>query len=263
MSGIKVTRENPATPLPTALEAPGSVSGEDVDWPTGPDTPLPLDGLSDVDAPTPSDGDVLTWDDGAGEWIAAPATGGSGFELNTEGGQSVIKAHGSMGSTETIDPTDGNVHTGTLNASVTYTLNAPVGSGAAEIEFQRTGSGGPWTETWPGSVTWLGGSAPTPPTSGNSGIVILRSLDGGTTWLGIPVGGGSGASAIEILDDGVSLTTTPTSIDFTGSGVAASAVGDDVTVHVGIWSPLMVEDGATGLWYVTVTGDGDAVLVEV
>ncbi len=27
--------------------------------------------------------------------------------------------------------------------------------------------------------------------------------------------------------------------------------------------PVMVEDGATGLWYVTVTGDGDAVMTEV
>ncbi len=30
-----------------------------------------------------------------------------------------------------------------------------------------------------------------------------------------------------------------------------------------LWVPVMVEDGATGLWYVTVTGDGDAVMTEV
>jgi hypothetical protein len=36
-----------------------------------------LDDLTDVDAPTPSDGDVLTWDDAAGEWVAAAPTGGT------------------------------------------------------------------------------------------------------------------------------------------------------------------------------------------
>lgn len=35
-----------------------------------------LDDLSDVDAAAPSDGDVLTWDDGAGEWASAAPTGG-------------------------------------------------------------------------------------------------------------------------------------------------------------------------------------------
>lgn len=41
--------------------------------------PVPvLDDLTDVNAPTPGDGDVLTWDDGAGEWVAAVPTGGSG-----------------------------------------------------------------------------------------------------------------------------------------------------------------------------------------
>jgi hypothetical protein len=37
-----------------------------------------LDDLTDVDAPTPADGDVLTWDSGANEWVAAAPTGGGG-----------------------------------------------------------------------------------------------------------------------------------------------------------------------------------------
>jgi len=39
---------------------------------------IALDDLSDVNAPAPDDEDVLTWDDGAGEWIPAPPTGGGG-----------------------------------------------------------------------------------------------------------------------------------------------------------------------------------------
>lgn len=38
-------------------------------------TPMPdLDDLGDVDAPSPADGDVLVWDDGAGTWV--PGAGG-------------------------------------------------------------------------------------------------------------------------------------------------------------------------------------------
>jgi hypothetical protein len=39
-------------------------------------TPMPaLDDLTDVDAPSPADGDVLTFDSGSGTWIPAPASG--------------------------------------------------------------------------------------------------------------------------------------------------------------------------------------------
>jgi hypothetical protein len=207
MAGIKVTREGPAIPLPTDLEVSGDVDGDNVDWDTG---------------------------SGVGPGGGGP--GSSNFELNTEGGQSVIKAHGSMGATETIDPTDGNVHTGTLDANVTYTLNAPAGSGASEIEFQRTGSGGPWTETWPGSVTWLGGVAQTPPTTGNTAIAVLRSLDGGTTWLGIPVGTGAVVAALDDLTD-VTITT-PLSGDrlrYDGSGWVNANLHDE---------PMIATDGS-------------------
>lgn len=37
-----------------------------------------LDDVPDVNAPTPADGDVLTFDTGAGEWVAAAPTGGGG-----------------------------------------------------------------------------------------------------------------------------------------------------------------------------------------
>ena len=39
---------------------------------------LALDDLTDVNAPAPDDNDVLTWDDGAGEWISAAPAGGAG-----------------------------------------------------------------------------------------------------------------------------------------------------------------------------------------
>jgi hypothetical protein len=44
-----------------------------------------LDDLGDVDAPTPSDGDVLTFDSGSGDWVnAAPSGGGGDYEFISE-----------------------------------------------------------------------------------------------------------------------------------------------------------------------------------
>lgn len=44
-----------------------------------------LDDIPDVNAPSPSDGDVLTWDSTPGEWVAAAPTGGSGITVEDEG----------------------------------------------------------------------------------------------------------------------------------------------------------------------------------
>jgi hypothetical protein len=49
------------------------------------DVTLALDDLVDVDAPSPGDGQVLTWDDGAGEWVPAAPAGGDPVTLEPEG----------------------------------------------------------------------------------------------------------------------------------------------------------------------------------
>lgn len=185
-------------------------------------------------------------------------------ELNIEGGQDVVKAHGTLGATEACDPTDGNVHTGTLDQDCTITLAAPTGSGGATLQWWVTQDGtGGWDVTFAatgGSVTDDGTITPDT-TAGVTVRYILERVPGTTNdWIRNIVGG-SGAAAIEILDEGVSLTATPTSIDFVGAGVTATAVGDAVTVTItggatasdtGIWRPLMdgagnvITDGATG-----------------
>lgn len=63
------------------------------------------------------------------------------------------------------------------------------------------------------------------------------------------------ASAVSIVDAGAYFTGTDVEAALQELGAAPPSSD--------IWAPLMVEDGATGLWYVVVTGDGDAVLVEV
>jgi hypothetical protein len=42
-----------------------------------------LDNLGDVNAPTPSDGDALTWDNTAGEWVNTPLGGGGPHALDS------------------------------------------------------------------------------------------------------------------------------------------------------------------------------------
>ena len=49
------------------------------------DVTLTLDDLDDVEAPAPGDGHVLTWDDGAGEWVPAAPAGGDPVTLEPEG----------------------------------------------------------------------------------------------------------------------------------------------------------------------------------
>lgn len=175
-------------------------------------------------------GDTLGSDDVVWEQVTF-AVDTSDFELNIEGGQSVISAHGNTGTTETFDPTAGNIHTATLNADCTFTLAAPVGSGAATLELYITASG-TRTWTWPGSVVWPGGVTPDPPADTLLKRLILETLDGGTTWYGVEVGGGS--SSLTIKEEGTPLATAATSIDFVGAGITASGAAAAKTVTLAV-----------------------------
>jgi hypothetical protein len=129
-----------------------------------------------------------------------PGADSTGFELKNEGGQSYIKPHGSMGSTETFDPTDGNVHTGTLTADCTATLDDPVGSGFASLEFWiAEDSTGGWAMLFDGSVTEQGTHDTTPDTTQRA---IAQTIDGGTSWVWtwISPGGGSGSADLPWFD---------------------------------------------------------------
>jgi hypothetical protein len=112
------------------------------------------------------------------------------------GGGGTVQAHGNLGSTETIDTANGNYHWGTLNANCTFTFTTI--SDTAErwftLELIEDGTGG-WTVTWPGSVTWLGGSLPAhTTTAGTTTIYAFFTRNGGTTWIGGQLGGGSSMS---------------------------------------------------------------------
>jgi hypothetical protein len=210
---VKVITERPARPIPQGDSIPGVDDGDDgVDW--TPDT-------TSVIPPGIDPGDVLTWD--GDSWEPEPPSPVTGdFELNIEGGQSVIHAHGTAGATETIDPTLGNVHTLTLDQDCTITLDAPVGTGAATLVGWVTEDGtGGWDITWPGTVTEDGTHDTA---AGTTQRVVLETVDGGGSWLATWTGGSSGeptadahiadtadahdASAVSIVDTGGYFTGT-------------------------------------------------------
>lgn len=181
MSGIKVTRiATVGQELGGGYALDATYAGDDADITTG----LPLDGLLDVDAPAPDDGDLLTWDDASGTWIAAP--GGTGLDV-------ALVTVAAAGATETIDVSTARTYDVTLDQDVTLTLTGAAVDEAwwVTLLIRQDGTGG-WDVTWPGSVEWPTGGAPTiDPAINALTVVTLGSVDGGTVWLGFPTGGGA------------------------------------------------------------------------
>lgn len=167
---MKITQ--PAQPVTVALNA--AASGVGVSDPGG-----VFGGNTNVQ-------DVL-------DWIAA---GGLGYLTRDDGGGGLVQAHGNLGATETIDTANGNYHWGTLNADCTFTFTTIVDTAERwfTLELIEDGAGG-WSPTWPASVVWLGGAAPThTTTAGTTTIYAFYTRNGGTTWFGLQLTNGATAS---------------------------------------------------------------------
>jgi hypothetical protein len=127
-------------------------------------------------------GDFLTADDGAGDILSTVAASGAA---------------------ETIDLADGNVHDVTLTDDCTFTFTgAAAGRARSFTLVLRQGASPPHVVTWPGSVVWPAGSAPTLQTDLNDvDVLTFFTLDGGTVWFGFATGGGSSVGALDDLSD--------------------------------------------------------------
>jgi hypothetical protein len=140
------------------------------------------------------------------------------YQLVHSGGQETISVVAASGSTETLDLTNGNVHDVTLTANCTLTLTgATAGVACSMAVLLRQDASGSRTVTWPASVEWVGGVAPTLQTAANTwDWVALVTLDGGTTWFAQH--GGTGAlTEDDIMDIGhwevvVSGTAPPVAV---------------------------------------------------
>ena len=96
-----------------------------------------------------------------------------------------VYAHGTTGGAKTIDLTNGNIQTITLNAATTFTFSNPPASGkAGSLTIILTQGATAYSVTWPASVDWSLGS--TPDLEGVSADYVLTfiTLDGGTKWFG-------------------------------------------------------------------------------
>lgn len=154
-----------------------------------------LDDLSDVDAATPSDGDVLTWVDADSEWQALPApaaivtsvNGATGAVVLDDGDVKSVVTALTSGTTVTVDCSLGRNFTLTLGHNVgTLTLSNLAGSGYAteiELEIKQPSSGGPYTFALPASFKALGGSDTAIASAANAVTVLsAKTFDNGTTW---------------------------------------------------------------------------------
>lgn len=101
-------------------------------------------------------------------------------DLGVTVGQSV-QALGTISTNTTITISNGGYVTATIGGALTFTFSsAPAGGCIWNLVLTNGGSA---IVTWPGSVSWTGGTAPTLRTSGVD-IIRFHSADGGTTWVG-------------------------------------------------------------------------------
>lgn len=171
-----------------------------------------LDDVSDVNAATPSNGDVLTWDSTPGEWVAsAPSSGIAELDDVPD----VNAAAPSNGDVLTWDSTPGE-----------WVAAAPSG-GIAELD----------------DVPDV--NAPTP---SNGDVLTWDSTPG--EWVASAPAGGSGG--VDVEDEGVAEATGATILNFTGFGVTANDVGGgqvDVAISAGAWE-LIATSTTTGVGFI-------------
>jgi hypothetical protein len=103
-------------------------------------------------------------------------------------GETINAIGGTGGGTQDFDLTLGNVQTATVDTSAnTFTFSNPSATGIACAFTLILTNGGSQTVTWPASVDWVAGTAPTLTASGVDVLAFL-TRDAGTTWLGFVVG---------------------------------------------------------------------------
>ena len=88
----------------------------------------------------------------------------------------------------TLDLTSGNVFSDAPSTSPTYVFSNPPATGTAYGFTLKVTPSATVTITWPASVDWAGGTAPTAPASGETDVFVFYTQDAGTTWYGFQAG---------------------------------------------------------------------------
>ena len=96
-------------------------------------------------------------------------------------------AIGATGSTQTFDMSVANFFSATLDENCTFTFSNPPASGDFGAFVLELTNGGAFEITYPASVDFPGGTAPTLTASGVDQLVFT-TRDGGTTYFGFVAG---------------------------------------------------------------------------
>jgi hypothetical protein len=150
---------------------------------------------NDVTIKNDADADVITIPTGATGVVLAGALtlGGAVAGADNQVGRvnlidygEITNAIGSTGGgTQDIDLTLGNNVVATVDTSGnTFTFSSPTASDELCGFTLFLTNGGSQTVTWPGTVDWAGGTAPTLTTSGID-ILVFVTTDGGSIWHGM------------------------------------------------------------------------------
>lgn len=115
---------------------------------------------------------------------ALPKNGGTMLgALNTLTSNTPATNLGSLSGPETVNTSAGQYHYGTVAGNTTFTFaNSPVTGKAFGFLLELTNAGA-YTITWPASVKWSGGSAPSLSASGVD-LLVFITRDNGATWRG-------------------------------------------------------------------------------
>ena len=156
---------------------------------------------------------------------------------------------GTVATSQSLSCANGNVQELTLGTSVTISsISGPGGTAACDLTLyiKQAATGGPYTiNSWPGSVTWLGGGAPTIQTgAGALTVVTFESLNGGTGWYGAQITGApalplditlGGTGAID-SNDALNALAGEGVLSIFGNGNDGAIVFDGTTTYSGFSS---------------------------
>lgn len=152
-----------------------------------------------MSAPSPSiTGDVITrWDAGAANTLQGSGVGLSDSDQMT----GLVTASfidymvNLAGAAATIDWNDSASQWIILGANATFTFTAPPAGARVMLRVIQDGTGSR-TVTWPSTVRWLGGSAPTLSTTAGDVDIVTFFFDGTTYW-----GSAAGAVAWNLVQE--------------------------------------------------------------
>ena len=122
----------------------------------------------------------LHWDDSASEW---DFQGTNVKNLELKDFSETVNILGSVSGTTAINYESGQVVTATIGGATTFTFTNPPATGKAGT-FTLLVTNPTTNITWPGTVDWPGGTAPTLTTTGLD-IITFTTVDGGTIWHGM------------------------------------------------------------------------------